>query len=83
MPVNTDDVRPPSRESGKSMTAPRIYIVEALATFGLLSAAGVAVCTANPFAALAIGSVMIGMDFAVGQRVSGEAGGRGRIPRNP
>lgn len=40
------------------------YVVEALGTFGLLSTLGVAVSTANPFAALGIGAVLMGVIYA-------------------
>ena len=48
--------------------AGRTYTIEALATFCLLSTVGIALHTANPFAALGIGAVLIAMVCAGGQR---------------
>jgi aquaporin Z len=46
----------------------RNYAIEALATFCLVSTVGLTLHTANPFAALGIGAVLIAMVCAVGQR---------------
>ena len=48
--------------------AGRKYAIEAIATFCLLSTVGIALHTANPFAALGIGAVLIAMVCAGGQR---------------
>lgn len=48
--------------------AGRKYAIEAFAAFCLLSAVGIALHTANPFAALWLGAVLIAMVCAVGQR---------------
>jgi aquaporin Z len=48
--------------------AGRNYAIEAVGTFCLLWTVGVVVCTANPFAALGIGAVLMAMVYAGGRR---------------
>jgi aquaporin Z len=48
--------------------AGRKYAIEALGTFCLLSTVGVVLCTANPFAAVAVGATLILMVHAFGHR---------------
>jgi len=48
--------------------AGRKYAIEAIGTFFLVSTIGAALCTANPFAALGIGAVLIAMVYVGGRR---------------
>ncbi len=44
------------------------YVIEALGTFSLVLTVGVALCTGTPFAALAIGAVLMALIYAGGHR---------------
>ena len=44
------------------------YVIEALGTFSLVLTVGVALCTGTPFAALAIGAVLMALICAAGHR---------------
>jgi aquaporin Z len=48
--------------------AGRRYAIEALGTFCVLSTVGVVLCTANPFAAVAVGAALFLMVYAGGHR---------------
>ena len=45
------------------------YVVEAVGTFGLVVTVGVGLCSRSPFAALAIGAVLMALIYASGRRV--------------
>ena len=51
-------------ESGERSRASAPLVLEALGTFSLLAAVGVAVCAANPFTALGIGAVLMAIVYA-------------------
>jgi aquaporin Z len=47
------------------------YLIETLGTFGLLSTVGLAIGTANPFAAVGIGAVLVGLIYTGFQAAGG------------
>jgi len=66
-PERTVEPYPPVVLLGTPRTLAK-YVIEALGTFSLVFTVGVALCTGTPFAALAIGAVLMALIYAGGHR---------------